>query len=301
MVEVAPCQFLNSATAKALGLAPCSPSYEIDSTLSGGTRPIPEGATLRPKAPRPPRIHYLPASDDFPKSYMDSTKRWRGWSVRPAKADGVPLAVLAQPLSAKAAARTVFVSEAIARPGVAARGVARRLPLSEEHTAGRLSSRHIDGADWFEAAVTIAASATVEGVRMRTSSGEMVPCGSRDPEALWPAEAIADRSIRLRRRFLTLGPLARIVVRALQGAEMSDLAPSGNFPQRLIAEAGRIRLRAGLELCTRMAEREVDRLPAWEVLKVVREASAECHKLEATRRMRVLVAANDNTPRRAVA
>jgi hypothetical protein len=75
---------------------------------------------------------------------------------------------------------------------------------------------------------------------------------------------------------------------------MADLAPAWKFSQRNRAEAGRIRLRAGLELCARMAEREVDRMPHWEVLEVVRAAAAECTKLEATRRMRVPIPANDN-------
>jgi hypothetical protein len=75
---------------------------------------------------------------------------------------------------------------------------------------------------------------------------------------------------------------------------MAELAPAWPFPQRNKAEAGRIRLRAGLELCARMAEREVDRLPLWEVLQVTQAACAECMKLEATRRMRVLIPANDN-------
>jgi hypothetical protein len=82
---------------------------------------------------------------------------------------------------------------------------------------------------------------------------------------------------------------------------MADLAPAWRFPQRNMAEAGRIRLRAGLELCARMAEREVDRLPAREVLEVVQAACAECAKLEATRRMRVLIPANDNIPLRRAA
>jgi hypothetical protein len=159
----------------------------------------------------------------------------------------------------------------------------------------------MSAADWFQRDILASASARVDGVRRRSPSGEMVPCGSRNPLDLWPAEAAADRAIRLRWRFRTLGPLARIVWRALNGAEMADLAPAWRFPQRNMAEAGRIRLRAGLELCARMAEREVDRLPAREVLEVVQAACAECAKLEATRRMRVLIPANDNIPLRRAA
>jgi hypothetical protein len=155
--------------------------------------------------------------------------------------------------------------------------------------------------DWFQRDILASTSARVDGVRMRSPSGEMAPCGSRNPLDLWPAEAVADRAIRLRWRFRTLGPLARIVWRALQGAEMADLAPAWPFPQRHKAEAGRIRLRAGLELCARMSERDVDRLPLWEVLQVTQAACTECMKLEATRRMRVPRPANDNFPQRIAA
>jgi len=203
------------------------------------------------------------------------------------------MAELLRPLSAKCESRFVFVSTPV-NHDVTAPAASLRSPMAEEHSAGRISARHMMAADWFGRDIVASASAKVDGVRMRTSTGAMAPCGSRDPSALWPAEASADRAIRLRWRFRTLGPLARIIWRALNGAEMADLAPAWKFSQRNRAEAGRIRLRAGLELCGRMAEREVDRLPDWEVLDVVRAAAAECTKLEATRRMRVPISANDN-------
>jgi hypothetical protein len=177
----------------------------------------------------------------------------------------------------------------------------RRLPLAEEHAAGRIDARLMGGADWFEQAVEASSMAKIDGVRKRTSAGAMVAFGNRDPLALWPAEAAADQAIRIRWRFRTLGPLALVLVRALRGAEIADLAPAWPFSQRRRAEAGRVRLRAALELCARMAEREVDRLPQWEVLQVAQAAFAECSKLEATRRMRVPIPANDNIRNRIAA
>jgi hypothetical protein len=262
--------------------------------------PIPEGAILRTRKPRPrptmPRLvdeFWLGRKAVLPKSYVDPTRVRRTWSVTPAIIASKPLRALLKPLSASATARHYIASVAVplADPG---RPIARRNPLAEEHAAGRIDTRLISAADWFSQEILASANAKVSGVRMRTSTGAMTAYGSRNPLDLWPAEASADRAIRLRWRFRTLGPLARIVWRALQGEEMADLAPAWRFPQRHIAEAGRIRLRAGLELCARMAEREVDRLPQWEVLEVAQAACAECMKLEATRRMRTLRPANDN-------
>jgi hypothetical protein len=261
--------------------------------------PIPPGATLRTHKPRarselrPPKEYWLGRECVFPQRMSDPTRRWKGWPVIAAEIASKPLRALLKPLSASATARHYIASVAVplADPG---RPIARRNPLAEEHAAGRIDTRLISAADWFSQEILASANAKVSGVRMRTSTGAMTAYGSRNPLDLWPAEASADRAIRLRWRFRTLGPLARIVWRALQGEEMADLAPAWRFPQRHIAEAGRIRLRAGLELCARMAEREVDRLPQWEVLEVAQAACAECMKLEATRRMRTLRPANDN-------
>lgn len=269
-------------------------------------RPIPTGAVLRRKQPhqrpepRPVDQYWLGRKCQFARRYTDTARRWKGWKPQPPQRAKLPFLALLAPLSATALARTYFVS--FVAPEAAIRApIAPRRPFSEEHIAGRISARHVNAADWFQLDIEASASALVDGVRMRTSSGEMVPSGSRDPEALWPAEASADRAIRLRSRFRTLGPLAHIVWRALNGAEMAELAPAWPLPQRHKAEAGRIRLRAGLELCARMAEREVDRLPPWEVLDVVQAACMECSKLEATRRMRVLIPANDNNWQRIAA
>ncbi|WP_315920156.1 hypothetical protein [Mesorhizobium sp. SP-1A] len=269
-------------------------------------RPIPPGAYIRPKInrprpePRPQPSYWLGRERRFPRRYTDHTRFWKGWPSKAAEAASRPLQALLRPLSATSFARTALAAVAVPDALVKA-PAARRNPLAEEHTAGRISGRHINAADWFATDIHATASARASGVRMRTSSGAMVPCGSRDPLALWPAEAAADTAIRLRHRFRTLGPLARIVWRALNGADMAELAPAWQFPQRHKAEAGRIRLRAGLELCARMAERDVDRLPLWEVLEVTRAACAECTRLEATRRMRVLIPANDNIPQRIAA
>ncbi|UVK44833.1 hypothetical protein BPNPMPFG_000298 [Mesorhizobium sp. AR07] len=274
-------------------------SEYVRQTGALAARPIPEGATLRRKLPRPcpeprPKPQYwLGRMCTFARRYTDPTRRWRGWKPRPPEQATVPFLALLAPLSATALAKHYIASLAV--PKVVIRApVARRRPIAEEHVAGRLSARHVNAADWFQRDIEAGSSAFVDGARMRTSSGEMVPSGSRDPESLWPAEASADRAIRLRSRFRTLGPLAMIVWRALQGAEMAELAPAWKFPQRYVAAAGRIRLRAGLELCARMAEREVDRLAQWEVLEVASSACDECSKLEAKRRMRVLIPANDN-------
>lgn len=262
--------------------------------------PIPEGAVLRGRPPRPwreprpPKSYWLGRECRFAKRYTDPTRENRGFPRKPQLvAIGKTMAELLRPLSAKIESRFVFRSESV-RSDVTAAAATMRLPIAEEHSAGRISARHMQAADWFQEDVVASASAKVEGVRMRTPTGSMLPCGSRDPLALWPAEAAADQAIRLRWRFRMLGPLARIVWRALNGEEMAELAPAWPFSQRNKAEAGRIRLRAGLELCARMAEREVDRLPQWEVLEVVQAACTECAKLEATRRMRVPTPANDN-------
>ncbi|MER9687145.1 hypothetical protein [Mesorhizobium sp. M0139] len=276
-------------------------SWQAFASLTG--RPIPAGATVRRKQPRqrpeprPVDQYWLGRLCTFAKRYTDPLRRWRGWKPKPPEQATVPFLVLLAPLSATILARHYFAS--FVAPEAAIRApIAPRRPLAEEHVAGRISARHVNGADWFQRDIEASGSALVDGMRMRTSSGEMVPSGSRDPESLWPAEASADRAIRLRGRFRTLGPLAHIVWRALNGAEMADLAPVWNLPQRHVAEAGRIRLRAGLELCARMAEREVDCLSQWEVLEVVRQARDECAKLEARRRMRVLIPANDNCRQR---
>ncbi|WP_192248102.1 hypothetical protein [Mesorhizobium silamurunense] len=274
--------------------------WQAFASLTG--RPIPDGAIMRPRQPRaaseprPVDQYWLGGLCRFAKRYTDPTRHWNGWKPKPLEQASLPLLLLLSPLSARATARHYIASVAVL--GATIRPpIAPRRPLAEEHVAGRIQARHVTAADWFQMDIEASASALVDGVRVRTSTGAMVPSGSRDPEALWPAEATADRAIRLRSRFRTLGPLARVVWRALNGAEMAELAPAWQIPQRHKAEAGRIRLRAGLELCARMAERDVDILPEWEVIEVVRAACSECAKLEATRRMRVLAPANDNRRR----
>lgn len=271
-------------------------------------RPIPLGAVSRTRRPRwhhEPQLplYWIGRLCRFPKRYTDPSRENRGLPRRPvAAASAIPMAALLRPLSARAKARhhawTTVPAKVLRADND---NIQRRSPLSEEHQAGRISSRHMNGLDWFMSEVQFASSAQSDGVRMRTHTGAMAPSGSRDPFALWLLEAAADRSVRLRLRFRTLGPLARIIVQAFNGAEMADLAPAWPFPRRHIAEAGRVRLRAGLELCARMSEREVDRLPPWEVLEVAKTACAECSALESSRRMRVLVADNDNMPKRKAA
>jgi hypothetical protein len=300
MVEVRPFEFVTAVT-------PPDPmaaaSYVIDEATTSGNRTIPEGAVLRPRVskprpePRPVTQYWLGRKCIFPMRYTDPLRHWRGWKPKPSQQASQTMLTLLRPLSALSRPRFYFASQALT--ALLKAPVVRRVPLAEEHTAGRLSARHMNGADWF-ANMHSQEVGISEGMRC-SSGGEKIDCSVRDPLALWPAEASADASIRLRSRFRTLGPLARIVWRALNGAEMADLAPAWNFAQRNKAEAGRIRLRAGLEICARMAEREVDRLPAWEVLEVMQAACSECAKLEATRRIRVPKPANDNTPQRIAA
>ncbi|TIS53030.1 MAG: hypothetical protein E5W91_32670 [Mesorhizobium sp.] len=310
MVEIAPHRCVINTVAVVLGMAPrIGPPeavYVIDESPRTGKRPIPTDAVLRRKQPhhrpepRPELQYWLGRKCQFARRYTDPTRHWRGWKPKPPETATRPLLAILAPLSATARARH-YIEQTDVLAAIPQVPVQRRLPISEEHLSGRLSARHINAADWFATDMHATATAKVDGVRKRNSAGGMVAFGSRDPLVLWPAEAAADRAIRLRSRFRTMGPLAKIVVRALNGAEMSELAPAWRFPLRNVAEAGRIRLRAGLELCARMAEREVDGLQQWEILEVVQAACLECFKLEATRRMRVLNPANDNRRQRIAA
>lgn len=274
-------------------------SWQEFTELTG--RPIPAGARLR--AAQPPRrvqprqedLFWLGRKCRFPSRYTDPSRENRGNPRCPAvQAASKPLWELLRPLSAKATARTAIAHIAAPLPPV--RPAPMRSPLAEEHTAGRLSARHVNAADWFQRELHHEATG---GHPLAPASGGIVVDSTRDPLALWPAEAAADTAIRVRHRFRSLGGLARVVVKALEGAEMRELAPAWPLPQRHRAEAGRIRLRAALELCARMAERETDKLPLWETLEVAQAACAECSKLEAKRKLRV--AANDNTPMRIAA
>lgn len=273
-------------------------SWQEFTELTG--RPIPEGARLRPAQPprrvqpRQEPVYWLGRECEFPKRYTDPTRDNRGNPRRPAaQAASRPLWALLRPLSARDTARTAIAH--VSAPVPPRRAAPRRSPMAEEHTQGRLSARHVNAADWFQRELHHEAAG---GHPLAHASGGIVVDSTRDPLALWPAEAAADTSIRVRRRFRSLGGLARIVVKALEGAEMRDLAPAWPIPQRHKAEAGRIRLRAALELCARMAERETDKLPLWETLEVAQAACAECATLEAKRKLR---ADNDNTPMRIAA
>lgn len=261
---------------------------------------IPAGARLRPATPprrvqpRQEDVYWLGRLARFPDRYTDPSRENRGNPRCPAvQAASSPMWALLRPLSAKDTARTAIAH--ISAPVPPARPAPMRLPMAEEHTQGRLSARHVNAADWFQREL----HADDVPQPLAPASGGIVVDSTRDPLALFPIEAAADTSIRVRRRFRSLGGLARVVVKALEGAEMRDLAPAWPLPQRHRAEAGRIRLRAALELCARMAERETDKLPAWETLEVARAACAECATLEAKRALRV--AANDNTPMRVAA
>ncbi|MHA6641833.1 hypothetical protein [Mesorhizobium sp. A623] len=306
MVRVAPHWYVNVTSAAEIGLAG-SVAYAIAATSIGRPDgcPIPPGAYERPKLkrprpePRPKPQYWMGRERRFPHRWSDPTRFWKGWAPKSTEAASKPMSALLRPLSATALARTAIASATAPAP-IQRASIARRNSLAEEHTAGRLSARHVTALDWFTNMHREDLSRS-EGMRSSSGGSEKVDCSVRDPLALWPAEAEADRAIRLRWRFRTLGPLARIVWRALNGAEMADLAPAWRFSQRNTAEAGRIRLRAGLELCAIMAERDVDRLPMREVLAVVQAACAECARLETTRRMRVLIPANDNKFQRMVA
>jgi len=298
MVEFAPAQFCAEGVAR-----PMAGGRRYERTEQGGSDlawTIPPGARLRPAQPlrrvepRQEPVYWLGRLCRFPSRYSDPKRDNRGNPRRPrAMAASKPLWELLRPLSAKDTARTAIAYVAAPLPPV--RPVPMRSPLAEEHTAGRLSARHVNAADWFQREL----HADDVPQTLAPASGGIVVDSTRDPLALFPIEAAADTAIRVRRRFRSLGGLARIVVRALEGAEMRDLAPAWPLPQRHRAEAGRIRLRAALELCARMAERETDKLPAWETLEVARAACAECATLEAKRALRV--AANDNIPMRVAA
>lgn len=271
-------------------------------------RPAPLGAVLRPKSARQPKDpvpveeHWLDGRKRrFPMRWSDSKRRWRGWTIAVPEPAETPMAMLMRPLSAARTAR--HWRDGTVEPVVR---VAKRFPLMEEFATGRISTRHLTGAEWFFSSLTEEPAELAGGARSSGSSdsdggGSMVPMWSRNPLALWPAEIAWDQHQRIGKRLRTLGPLARILLRALEGAEMRELAPAWSFSQRNLPEAGRIRLRAALEVCARMAEREADQIPQWEVLEIAQTACAECERLVSSRRMRALHAANDNTPQRRAA
>lgn len=308
MVEFAPGQFC------AQGIRPLrrgGRTYERPA-LGGGNsaRTIPAGAVMRPPV-QPEKAEPLPMPEywldgrlcRFPKRWSDSRYRWRGWTIATPEPAERSMAELLRPLSAKAAPRhwCTTAREPVAR-------VARRFPLTEECVSERLSPRHAAAAEWFFASLTDEAAELVGGARRSKpqsndeyGGGGMVPMWSRNPLALWPTEIAWEQHHRLRKRFRTLGMLTHILLRALAGAEMRDLAPAWSIPQRHLAEAGRIRLRAALEVCARMQDRKTDTIPHREVLQIVQAACADCERLVATRRMRALRPANDNTPIRRAA
>lgn len=280
--------------------------------LGGGSsdRPIPAGAVMRPHM-QPEKPEPLPKPEywldgrqrRFPMRWSDSRYRWRGWTIATPEPAETPMAELLRPLSAKATARHWCIT---ARGPVAR--VAKRFPLTEECASGRFSRRHAAGAEWFFASLTDEPAELVGGARRskpqsndESGGGGMVPMWSRNPLALWPTEIAWDQHHRIRKRFRTLGALAHILLRALAGAEMRDLAPAWSIPQRHLAEAGRIRLRPALEVCARMQDRKADTIPHREVLQIVQAACEECERLVATRRMRILRPDNDNTQIRRVA
>lgn len=298
MVEFAPGQFCAAGVLPAMRGGRAYERAEQGGSDLAWT--IPPGARLRaakPRAAPQPRqepVYWLGRLCRFPSRYTDLARDNRGNPRRPrAMVASKPMWALLRPLSAKDTARTAIAH--IAAPVPPARPAPMRMPIAEEHTQGRLSARHVNAADWFQRELHHEAEG---GHPLAPASGGIVVDSTRDPLALFPIEAAADTSIRVRRRFRSLGGLARVVVKALEGAEMRDLAPAWPIPQRHRAEAGRIRLRAGLELCARMAERETDKLPLWETLEVARAACAECAALEAKRKLR---AANDNVPLRIAA
>lgn len=270
--------------------------------------PIPAGAVLRPKSPRSPNDpvpvaeHWLDGRKRrYPMRWSDSKRRWRGWTIAALEPAETPMETLLRPLSAARTARhwRDVTAESVVR-------TAKRFPLMEEFTAGRISMRHLTGAEWFFSSLTDDPAELAGGARRSGSSGSdgdgsMTPMWSRNPLALWPGEIAWDQHQRISKRFRTLGPLAHVLLRVLDGAEMRELAPAWSFSQRNLPEAGRIRLRAALEVCARMAEREADQLPHWEVLEIAQTACAECERLVSSRRMRALHAANDNTPQRRAA
>jgi hypothetical protein len=169
-----------------------------------------------------------------------------------------------------------------------------RVPLMEERQAKRISDRHWQAIGWY-LHIDMAEPWAREGVGQRNQSGVIVSFDSRNPEALWPAERAADYTLRLHKRTRSLGTLAKVVEAACVGAEMRDLAPKGiPIPQRHLAEAGRIRLAAGLEICALLAEAEqrIRPLPDYEVQAIIAKAAGSVWALASNRRMRE---ANDNS------
>jgi hypothetical protein len=242
------------------------------------------------------------ASDDFPRSYVDPNKRWKGWPIRARKRDGKSMADLLRPLSATATARHYQTSEEQERaltewPVPSIEG---RMPLQEEYCAGRISDRHFTAAGWFMRVDRDGAAFDVGIGAAEYGGTSATPIWSRNPDTLWPLEAAADVALQAHKRARVLGELGRIVAHALAGAEMRDLAPAAiPVPKKRAAEAGRIRLAAGLEICARMAEAEIRLaiVARAEIAEIELMAAEACWALASSRRMR---ADNDNK-RQAVA
>ncbi|KAB2955673.1 MAG: hypothetical protein F9K19_10510 [Rhizobiaceae bacterium] len=220
------------------------------------------------------------------------------------------MAELLRPLSAKSMARrrrVMAVDEAAITEWKLPPDEGR-MPLLEERQAGRIGDRAWAGLAWFAAATgrpTDALRQDNESLELSTGGRRSEDTGitqsflCRDPLALWPAEAAADHALRIGRSVSRLGQLRHVIERAIAGAEMRELAPTGSFAKANIAAAGRLRLLAALEICALLAEEEHGGpLAAGAITTVLANLAESVSRIAATRRMRV---ANDNIPLRRAA
>jgi hypothetical protein len=183
-----------------------------------------------------------------------------------------------------------------------------RMPLLEERQCGRIGDRAWSGLAWFATATGRPMDALrqdneslelAEGGRRSEDTGITQSFLCRDPLSLWPAEAAADHALRTGRRVSRLGQLQHVIERAMSGAEMRELAPTGSFAKAKTPQAGRLRLLAALEICALLAEEEHGGpMVAGAIATVLADLAESVSRIGATRRMR---AANDNNPLRLAA
>ena len=153
--------------------------------------------------------------------------------------------------------------DAVPRAPVAESGPALspRMPLVEEIKAGRIPRTVGVAIAKYLAHET---ARTMGGENMRRGGGRFV---SRERTALWGQEVAADFMLR-ERNLALLGPLRNVLDRALGGAEMAELAPSGiPIPKRQLAEAGRLRLEAAARTLSATSQREA--------FEIARDAAAQ--------------------------
>lgn len=209
-------------------------------------------AEIRKASPRGTWLHGLERR--FPGRYVAPHERF----VAPPKKK--------QPVAANdnfAPVPIMVPLNAVPRAPVAESGPALspRMPLVEEIKAGRIPKAVGVAIAKYLAHET---ARTMGGENMRRGGGRFV---SRERTALWGQEAAADFMLR-ERNLALLGPLRNVLDRAIRGAEMAELAPSGiPIPKRQLAEAGRLRLAAAAETISATCRREA--------FEIARDAAAQ--------------------------